>query len=100
MRPYRADVVGSMLRPDYQLFSSQLVQATEGFERVSGISADWFSLKGEVVSGPVSIGVVSKLKRKRHVSSEELSYLRAKTKHPIKMTIPSPTIFTFNWVPV
>ena len=51
------------------------------------------------MSGPVSIGVVSKLKRKRHLSSEELSYLRAKTKHPIKMTIPSPTIFTFNWVP-
>ncbi len=110
MRPYRADVVGSMLRPDYllaakkkqrggtishrelkqvedravdeyvamqercgvdvltdgemrrNLFSSQLVQATEGFERVSGISVDWFSLEGEVVSGPVSIAVVSKLR--------------------------------------
>ncbi len=147
MRLYRADVVGSMLRPDYlltakkehragtishrelkrvedravdeciamqkrcgvdvltdgemrrNLFSSQLVQATEGFERVSGKSVDWFSLEGEIVSGPVSIGVVGKLKRKRHLSSEELVYLRAKTKHPVKMTIPSPAMFTFNWVP-
>jgi 5-methyltetrahydropteroyltriglutamate--homocysteine methyltransferase len=147
MKPYRADVVGSMLRPDYllkarkehragnltheafkqaedravnecvatqegcgvdvvtdgemrrNLFSSQLVQATEGFGRVAGGSVDWYSLDGKLESGPVSIGVVSKLKQKRHLSSEELVYLRARTKRPIKITIPSPTMFIFNWVP-
>jgi 5-methyltetrahydropteroyltriglutamate--homocysteine methyltransferase len=147
MTMYRADVVGSMLRPDYLLrareahaagtiadaefkriedravdeciavqeragvdvvtdgeqrrnvFASQLVQATEGFERVEGNRVDWFTLDGAVVDDPVTVGVVRPIRRRRHLSAEEFAYLRGKTARPTKVTIPSPTMFAYYWVP-
>lgn len=147
MKPYRADVVGSMLRPNYLLsarklhsrgeltdagfkriedravdecvhvqeragvdvltdgemrrnvFASQLVQATEGFESVEGNTADWFTLDGRKQTSPVTVGLVGKIKRKRHLSAEEFAYLRGKTDRAIKMTIPSPTMYAYYWVP-
>ena len=147
MNHYRADVVGSMLRPEGLLlaraehkagrlthadfkrvedravddcvaiqeragvhvltdgemrrgvFADQLAQATDGFEVVRDNSVDWFTLDGRIEKSPVTMGVVSRLKRKRHLSSEEYSYLRAATDRPIKMTIPSPTMYAYYWVP-
>ena len=147
MNPFRADVVGSMLRPEELLgarreyrdgrltpagfkrvedaavdecvaiqeragvdvltdgemrrgvFADQLAQATEGFASVSDNSVDWFTMEGEIQKSPVTIGVVSKLKRKRHLSSEEFSYLRAATDRPIKITLPSPTMYAYYWAP-
>lgn len=147
MRPYRADVVGSLLRPahllearerhkagripDAQLkwiedravdecvaiqeragvdvvtdgeqrrnvFAGQLVQACEGYAQVRDNRVDWFTLDGRRVDDPVTVGVVGKVKRKRHLSSEEFVYLRAKTTRPTKMTLPSPTMFAYYWVP-
>lgn len=147
MTPYRADVVGSMLRPEYLLharqqfaagnladaefkriedravddcvaiqeragvdvltdgemrrnvFASQLVQATEGFDRVPENSVDWFDMEGNLEKSPVTVGLVSKIRRKRHLSAEEFCYLRGKTSRPIKVTIPSPTMYVYYWVP-
>ena len=147
MRAYRADVIGSMLRPDGLLrareehqaggmpdpefkriedravdvcvaiqeragvdvvtdgeqrrsvFASQLVQAAEGFDVVANNRVDWFTLDGRRVDDPVTVGVVSKIKRKRHLSAEEFSYLRGKTTRPTKVTIPSPTMYAYYWVP-
>lgn len=147
MNIYRADVVGSMLRPGYLLearerhrrgelsdaefkriedravnecvaiqeragvdvvtdgemrrnvFASQLVQATEGFAPVTGNTVDWFTLDGKVETSPVTVGLVSKIKRKRHLSSEEFSYLRGRTDRPTKITLPSPTMYAYYWVP-
>jgi len=144
---YRADVIGSMLRPptllaararyaaneldDYGLrvvedravdlcvaiqelagvdvladgemrrnvFASQLAQAVEGFDTVEGNTVDWFTMEGKKETSPVTVGLVSKMKRKRHLSSEEFVYLRARTRKPIKMTIPSPTMYAYYWVP-
>ncbi len=147
MRAYRADVVGSMLRPEYLLrareqhatgtmrdaefkrvedravdeciavqersgvdvitdgeqrrhvFASQLMQASEGYAVVPGNRVDWFTLDGKVVDDPVTVGLVGKIKRRRHLSAEEFTYLRARTGRPTKVTIPSPTMFAYYWVP-
>jgi len=147
MKYYRADVVGSMLRPDYLLqaretfaagnladaefkgiedqavdgciaiqeragvdvvtdgemrrnvFASQLAQACEGFASIPNSQVDWFTVDGRVETSPVTVGLVSKLRRKRHLSSEEFVYLRAKTAFSTKMTIPSPTMYAYYWVP-
>ena len=147
MRIYRADVIGSMLRPPTLLaareqhqagkldeitfkriedqavdfciaaqelagvdvvtdgemrrnvFASQLVQAVEGFDAISGNTVDWFTMEGKKETSPVTVALVSRIKRKRHLSSEEFVYLRARTSKPTKMTIPSPTLYAYYWVP-
>ena len=147
MRAYRADVVGSMLRPGYlldartqhsagnlmdaafkriedravdeciavqeaagvdvltdgemrrNLFASQLVEASEGFATIDNNTTDWFDLSGHKETSPVTVGLVSKIKRKRHLSAEEFAYLRRKTRVPTKMTIPSPTMYAYYWAP-
>ncbi len=144
---YRAEVVGSMLRPAYLLrardthaagnlsetalrriedravdecvaiheqagvdvltdgemrrsvFASQLVQATEGFEPVEGNTVDWFTLDGKKETSPVTVAVVRPIRRRRHLSTEEWAYLRGRTDRPIKVTIPSPTMYAYYWVP-
>lgn len=144
---YRAENVGSLLRPDYLLearerhrrgeltdaefkgiedravdevialqeragidvmtdgelrrnvFASQLVQASEGFAPVEGDSVDWFTLEGEKQTSPVTVGVVGRVKRRRHLSAEEFVYLRARTRKPTKVTLPSPTMYAYYWVP-
>ncbi|MDX2059563.1 MAG: hypothetical protein SFV24_17260, partial [Gemmatimonadales bacterium] len=81
------------------VFASQLAQAVEGFDSVTGNTVDWFTMEGKKETSPVTVGLVSKMKRKRHLSSEEFVYLRAKTRLPTKMTIPSPTMYAYYWVP-
>jgi methionine synthase II (cobalamin-independent) len=81
------------------VFASQLVQASEGFDVVPGNRVDWFTLDGRLIDDPVTVGVVGKIKRLRHLSAEEFAYLRAKTARPTKITIPSPTMFAYYWVP-
>lgn len=147
MAAYRADVIGSMLRPAWLLearnqhragtmsdaefkkiedravdeciaiqeaagvdviadgevrrnvFASQLVQAADGFDVISGNTVDWFRLDGSIETSPVTVGLTGKIKMKRTLSAEEYVYLRAKTTKPIKMTIPSPTMYAYYWVP-
>ncbi len=81
------------------VFASQLVQAVEGFDTVSGNTVDWFTMEGQKETSPVTVGLVGKLKRRRHLSAEEFVYLRARTRMPIKVTLPSPTMYAYYWVP-
>lgn len=147
MKWYRADVVGSMLRPEYLLlareqfaagklsdaefkriedqavddciaiqeraevdvlsdgemrrnvFASQLVQATEGFAKIEDNWVDWFDMDGNLQRDAVTVGLVSKIRRKRHLSAEEFAYLRGRTDRPIKVTLPSPTMYAYYWTP-
>ena len=80
------------------VFTSQLQQACGGFARVSN-RVDWFAADGTAQHTDVGIGVVEKIRRNRHLSAEEFTYLRAKTRRCTKITIPSPTMFAFYWVP-
>ncbi|MFQ6012833.1 MAG: cobalamin-independent methionine synthase II family protein [Thermoplasmata archaeon] len=147
MKALRADVVGSMLRPEYlirardkhatgqlsdaefkriedravdeciaiqeragvdvltdgemrrNVFASQLVQAADGFEHVEGNTVDWFTLEGKRETSPVTVGLVRRIKPRRHLSAEEFVYLRSQTDRPIKVTLPSPTMYAYYWVP-
>ncbi len=147
MRPYRADIIGSMLRPDYLLqareahatgemanaafkriedravdhciaiqegcgvdivadgemrrnvFASQLAEASVGFRAIEGNTVDWFTMDGEVDSSPVTVSLVERIRMKRNLSAEEFVYLRAGTSLATKMTLPSPTMYAYFWVP-
>ncbi len=147
MKLYRADVVGSMLRPAFLLrareqyaagelaaatfkriedravdesvatqersgvhvltdgemrrnvFASQLVQATEGFASIPNNTVDWFDMDGHQQPSPVTVGLVSRIKRKRHLSAEEFAYLRGQTTRAMKVTLPSPSMYAYYWVP-
>ncbi len=147
MDQYRADNVGSLLRPSYllqarerfaadqlsgrefkgiedravneaialqeavgidavtdgemrrDLFLSQLVQSTSGFEKLPPTKYLWYHMDGTEDVATLTYGLTDRLRRKRSLSSEELSYLRGRTERPIKVTVPSPTMFVFYWVP-
>jgi 5-methyltetrahydropteroyltriglutamate--homocysteine methyltransferase len=94
----RVDVItdGEMRR---NVFASQLAQSVEGFDVVEGHTVDWFTMEGKIEKSPVTVGLVSKLRRLRHLSAEEFVYLRARTSKPIKITLPSPTMYAYYWVP-
>jgi 5-methyltetrahydropteroyltriglutamate--homocysteine methyltransferase len=80
-----------------KVFASQIVEAADGFEAVEGNEVDWFRLDGTVERSPVTVAVTGKIRRRRHVCAEELSYLRARTSRPVKATVPSPTMYAYYW---
>jgi 5-methyltetrahydropteroyltriglutamate--homocysteine methyltransferase len=81
------------------VFASQLIQASEGFEAVAGNTVDWFRMDGGTKTSPVSVGLTGPIRRKRHLCAEEFAYLRGRTSRPTKITIPAPTMFAYYWVP-
>lgn len=81
------------------LFLSQLAQSTSGFEKLPPTKYVWYHMDGTEDVATLTYGLTGRLRRKRSLSSEELSYLRGRTDRPIKVTVPSPTMFVFYWVP-
>lgn len=69
-------------------FFGHLIDAVEGYDKFGGWAIPFHDDEGKeiVFKRPV---VVSKLKRVRPMCEEEFVYLRAKTKHPAKVTIVS-----------
>src|ERR1700687_3890333 len=67
-------------------FYSHLIEAVEGFDKFGGWSIPFRNEKGEAFSHPRPV-IVSKMRRKRPMCAEELTYLRAKTGHPSKTTL-------------
>ena len=93
---------GEMRRESFQ---SQLVEAVEGF---SGHTIDawlWGEWHGDEAVGdknterPPGLGVVDKLRRKRHLCAEEFVYARARTDRVVKVAIPSPSMYANLWSP-
>ena len=93
---------GEMRRESFQ---SQLVEAVEGF---SGHTIDawlWGDWHGDERVGdkkmdrPPKLGVVGKLRRRRHLSVEEFVYARARTDRVVKVTLPSPSMYANLWSP-
>ncbi len=81
------------------VFTSQMMEAVEGFGRVPENVATWHTAEGQAEERVVNVGVVAPLQRRRHLSAEEFTYLRAKAARPTKITIPSPTMLAYYWVP-
>lgn len=85
-------------------FQSQLPESVEGFGEWDIDAFLWGDWKGDgtVVADkstarPKELGVVGKLRRKRHLSSEEFTYLRARTRENAKITLPSPSLWANFW---
>lgn len=93
------DVVtdGEMRRP---VFCHNFVKAVEGFEwNIKGNTVIWFDMQGNKILDPVTVGVVKKIKKKNDISVDEFSFLRGITDKPKKITIPSPTMMSYYFVP-
>ncbi len=86
-----------------QSFQSQMTAAVEGFGEHSLDAFLWGDWHGEaqvgnwVLERPLNLGVVGKLRRRRHLSAEEFTYLRARTRRIAKITMPSPTLWVNFW---
>ncbi len=84
-------------------FQSQMTEAVEGFGEYDINAFLWGEWYGDENVGdwkmerPKTLGVVGKLTRKRHLSVEEFTYLRARTSRIPKITLPSPGLFSNFW---
>lgn len=86
-------------------FQSQMPEAVEGFGEFDIDAFLWGDWRGDERVGdslterPATLGVVGKLRRKRHLSAEEFIYLRSRTTRMPKVTLPSPSLFANFWSP-
>lgn len=88
---------GEMRRP---VFCHNFVKAVDGFEwNIKGNTVIWFDMQGNKIVDPVTVGVVKKLQKKHDISVDEFSFLRGITDKPKKITIPSPTMMSYYFVP-
>jgi len=88
---------GEMRRP---VFCHNFVKAVDGFKwNIPGNSVIWFDMKGNKIIDPVTVGVVSKIRKIHDISVNEFSFLRGITTKPKKITIPSPTMMSYYFVP-
>jgi 5-methyltetrahydropteroyltriglutamate--homocysteine methyltransferase len=96
------DVVtdGEMRRLSFQ---SQLLEAVNGFGEWDIDAFLWGKWHGDERVGessiqrPPTLGVVGKLRRKRHLSAEEFTYLRGRATKIAKITLPSPSLWANLW---
>src|SRR5919202_3481262 len=93
---------GEMRRESFQ---SQMVEATDGFGEHDMDAWLWGEWHGDETVGekrterPSTLGVVGKLRRRRHLSVEEFVYARGRTNKIIKVTLPSPSMYANLWSP-
>ena len=84
-------------------FQGQMTDAVDGFGRYDINAFLWGDWHGDKTVGnlsverPNNLGVVSKLTRKRHLSAEEFTYLRERTRKIPKITLPSPGLWANFW---
>ena len=86
-------------------FQSQMPEAVDGFGEFDIDAFLWGDWRGDERVGdslterPATLGVVGELRRKRHLSAEEFTYLRGHTTRMPKVTLPSPSLFANFWSP-
>jgi 5-methyltetrahydropteroyltriglutamate--homocysteine methyltransferase len=84
-------------------FQSQFTEAVDGLGKYDIDAFLWGDWHGDETVGdlrlerPRTLGVIRKLTRKRHLSSEEFSYLRGHTTRTPKITLPSPSLWANFW---
>lgn len=84
-------------------FQSQMTAAVDGFGGVDMDAFLWGDWYGDENVGdlhkdrPPTLGVVSRIRRKRYLSAEEFTYLRARTTRVPKITLPSPSLSASLW---
>jgi 5-methyltetrahydropteroyltriglutamate--homocysteine methyltransferase len=86
-------------------FQSQLPEAVDGFgewDLDAFLWGDWHGGEGvgdSSTARPDQLGVAGTLRRKRHLSSEEFTYLRGRASRIPKVTLPSPSLWANFWSP-
>ena len=86
-------------------FQAQMVEAVEGFGPYDLDAFLWGKWHGDERVGdwererPPGLGVVDKLRPKRHLSVDEFIYLRDHTSRIPKVTLPSPSLWANFWSP-
>jgi 5-methyltetrahydropteroyltriglutamate--homocysteine methyltransferase len=96
------DVVtdGEMRRLSFQ---SQMTEAVDGFgewDLDAFLWGDWHGEEvGDLAVERPALAVREKLRRKRFLSAEELTYARGRTDRVLKVTLPSPSLFSSFWDP-
>jgi 5-methyltetrahydropteroyltriglutamate--homocysteine methyltransferase len=84
-------------------FQSQFTDAVDGLGKYDIDAFLWGNWHGDERVGdrrlerPASLGAIGKLTRKRHLSTEELTYLRGHTTRTPKITLPSPSLWANFW---
>jgi methionine synthase II (cobalamin-independent) len=85
-------------------FQSQFAEAVEGlgdWDLDAFLWGDWHgddpANGNRRVERPPGLGVVGKLRRRRHLSVEEFVFLRARTHRLPKITLPSPSLWANFW---
>ena len=84
-------------------FQSQFTEAVDGLGKHDIDAFLWGNWHGDSSVGdlsverPASLGVIDKVTRKRHLSSEEFTYLRGHTTRAPKITLPSPSLWANFW---
>lgn len=97
----RLDVVtdGEMRRLSFQ---SQMTEAVEGFGDPGLDAFLWGEWRSDEVGDRTierpRIGVVSRLRKRRFLSVHEFEYARPRTERLLKVTLPSPGLFSQFWV--
>jgi 5-methyltetrahydropteroyltriglutamate--homocysteine methyltransferase len=82
-------------------FQSQMTAAVDGFDDWDINAFLWGDWKGDEV-GDLTVdrprlAVTRPLRRRRFLSAEEFTYARSRTARILKVTLPSPTLFTQFW---
>jgi 5-methyltetrahydropteroyltriglutamate--homocysteine methyltransferase len=84
-------------------FQSQFAESVSGlgdWDLNAFLWGDWrgdsATVGDHAIERPAGLGVVEKLRRRRHLSVEEFVFLRART-HIRKITLPSPSLWANFW---
>ena len=85
-------------------FQSQIMECIDGFgewDLEAFLWGDWYGegLEPWHRRRPADLWVVAPLRRTRHLSAEEFTYLRARTNRLAKVTLPSPSLLANFWSP-
>jgi 5-methyltetrahydropteroyltriglutamate--homocysteine methyltransferase len=122
---YHAEVIGSLLRPQYlkdarkrwetgqidthtfKQIEDRAVDEMLALQERSGVDVvtdgemrrtHFIAPLTDVITG-VKYAVVEKIQRTRSLTTEEFAYARGRTKKPLKVTLPSPLMMTLRWSP-
>jgi 5-methyltetrahydropteroyltriglutamate--homocysteine methyltransferase len=80
------------------LFTGTLTEVVAGIERVPGEAMEWRGASDSwEYRNPMS--VVGRVRPRRSLAAEELSYARARARMPLKVTLPSPLMLFVFWSP-
>src|SRR5207253_547198 len=98
---YRADTIGSLLRPPYLKLAREQFEAGQleptAFKEIEDRAVD----QALAMQEGVGLDVVTdgELRRRRMMTTEEYAYARARARRPVKVTLPSPLMLFLVWSP-